>query len=293
VCALKGHDVLLLEARPALGGGLALWAALPGREFFGKSIVWWESELRRLGVTIRTARAATRAAILAEKPDAVIIATGSRYSVGGRSAFMDIDIPGHERSFVYRPEDILVGAARPGGNVVLLDGEGLHTSVGIAEILASNGAHVEYLMPGFSPMSARVVDSQESMFIMKRLRAAAVDFSASTYIRRIGNREVTVYDVYTERERTIEAVDAVVLSTARVPAAELASELDGEVAQLYTVGDALAVRPFAAAAYEGQKFARYVGEPGAPKTVREAYFAADAAALMPLPADVRRAAAQT
>lgn len=38
------------------------------------------------------------------------------------------------------------------------------------------------------------------------------------------------------------------------------------------MGDALAARPFATAAYEGHKFARYIGEPDAPKSVAEAYF---------------------
>jgi 2,4-dienoyl-CoA reductase-like NADH-dependent reductase (Old Yellow Enzyme family)/pyruvate/2-oxoglutarate dehydrogenase complex dihydrolipoamide dehydrogenase (E3) component len=290
VSALKGHDVTLFEARPTLGGALALWASLPGREFFHKSIAWWERELRRLDVEIRTASEATVDTILAQAPDAVIVATGARYSAGGRSAFIDVDIPGHDRSFVYRPEDILAGAAHPTGKVVLLDGEGLHTSVGIAEVLASAGAKVEYLMPGFAPMSARLVDAQESVFVMKRLRATSVAFSPSTYIRSIGDHEVTAYDVYTERERTILKIDAVVLATSRVPVAELAWDLEGRVAQLYTVGDALAVRPFATAAYEGQKFARCIGEPGAPKSVREAYFDADGPELMPLPADTPRLA---
>jgi 2,4-dienoyl-CoA reductase-like NADH-dependent reductase (Old Yellow Enzyme family) len=292
VSALKGHEVTLFEARPQLGGALALWASLPGREFFRKSIEWWEREINRLGVKIRRGTEATAAAVLGEKPDAVVVATGALYSVGGRSAFIDVDIRGHDRNFVYRPEDILLGAARPSGKIVLLDGEGMHASVGVAEVLASAGANVEYLTPGFSPLSARLMDSQESTFVMKRLRAAGVIFSPSTYIRSIGEREVIAYDVFTERERVIKGLDAVVLATGRVPVSGLARELEGKVAQLYTVGDALAARPFATAAYEGQKFARYIGEPDAPRTVSEAYFlTTNAPELMPLPAEVQRLAA--
>ncbi len=44
----------------------------------------------------------------------------------------------------------------------------------------------------------------------------------------------------------------------------------------------------AAASYEGQKFARLVGEPDAPTTVSEAWFRADAPELMPMPADMPR-----
>lgn len=288
VCALRGHVVTLIEARERLGGGLAQWAALPGREFFFKSVEWWESELERLGVVVQRGTRATADMILAESPDAVIVATGAPYSRSGRSAFLDIDIPGHEQDFVYRPEDIILGGARPRGKVILLDGEGLNASLGTAELLGAAGASVEYMTPGFSPIAPRITYTLEAPHILKRLRAAGVTFTPSTYIRRIGDREVVAYDTITEEERTISGVDAVVLSTGRLPLDELAHELEGKVAQLYVIGDALASRPLAAAAYEGQKFARYVGEPDAPATVGEAYFRRNDPAVIPQPADVPR-----
>jgi 2,4-dienoyl-CoA reductase-like NADH-dependent reductase (Old Yellow Enzyme family) len=290
VSALKGHDVTVFEARDKLGGALALWAGLPGREFFQHSIVWWEGELDRLNVKLRRGAEAKAAMVLAEKPDAVIVATGALYCVAGHSSFLDADIPGHDRDFVCRPEDILLGGARPSGKVVLLDGEGLHTSLGVAEVLARGGASVEYLSASISPISAQLVENQDERFLMKRLREAGVSFAPATYIRKIGDHEVSIYDVYTEQERTIRGVDAVVLSTARVPQNGLAKELEGKVAQLFTVGDALAARSFACAPYEGQKFARYIGEPNAPKTVGEAYFQADPPEIMPFPAEVPRPA---
>ena len=60
------------------------------------------------------------------------------------------------------------------------------------------------------------------------------------------------------------------------------------MAQLYTIGDALAARPLAAASYEGQKFARCIGEKDAPATVAEAWFRTDAAEVNPVPADYKR-----
>jgi 2,4-dienoyl-CoA reductase-like NADH-dependent reductase (Old Yellow Enzyme family)/thioredoxin reductase len=286
VSALKGHDVALFEARARLGGALALWADLPGREYFHKAIEWWEREIERLGVKIQRGTEATAEAILRGNPDAVIVATGARYSAGGRSYFVDADIPGFDRSFVHRPEDVLLGTCHPTGKVVLLDAEGLNTSLGTAEVLANAGAVVHYLTPGFAPVSARLVDAHESRFILKRLRAAGVIISTNTYIKSIGDHSLVVYDVISEEERTIEAIDAIVLSTARIPQNGLTQELTGKVAQLYTVGDALAARPWAAAAYEGQKFARYIGEPDAPATVGAAYFMQDPPDVLPSPAEV-------
>ena len=78
--------------------------------------------------------------VLAEQPDAVIIATGARYSPSGRCAFRDLDIPGYEQDFVYLLEDVLLDGARPTGRVVVLDGENLHAGLGVAEVLALAGA---------------------------------------------------------------------------------------------------------------------------------------------------------
>jgi thioredoxin reductase len=292
VSALKGHDVTVFEARDKLGGALALWASLPGREVFQTAIDWWQRELKLLGVKIKTGTEATANLVLAEKPDAVIVATGARYSKSGHSAFIDQDIPGFDQSFVYRPEDVLLGGVRPTGKVVLLDAEGLHASVGTAEVLGKAGADVEYLMPGFSPVSVRLQSNQDVKFIMKRLHAAKVKISPNTYIKRIGKNEVTVYDVHSEQERTITGVSAVVLSTAREPVAGLLKDLDGKVAQLFAVGDALAARVFAAAAYEGQKFARYIGEADAPKVFSDVFFQKNPPEFAPLPAEMMKQAAE-
>jgi 2,4-dienoyl-CoA reductase-like NADH-dependent reductase (Old Yellow Enzyme family)/thioredoxin reductase len=290
VAARKGHAVTLFEAREKLGGALALWASLPGREDFADAIDWWERELARLGVTIRRATKASAEAVLAEAPDAVIVATGALHSRTGRSHFLDLEIPGWDQDFVHTPEDILLKGLRFSGKVVLLDGEGLHASAGTAEVLAAAGAQVEYLTPGFSPISGRLVDAQEGYDVVKRMRTSGVSFSPSTYIRRIGDRDVTVYDVHTDQHRIVDDVEAVVLATGREPVDQLAKALEGKVAQLYSVGDALAARVFAAATFEGQKFARYIGEPGAPSTVGEAFYGRNAPEFTPMPAELARAA---
>ena len=286
--ALRGHEVILIEARAQLGGAFALWAGLPGREFYRKAIEWWEQELRLLGVDIRLGTRATASAILEEGPDALIVATGALYSRDGHSSYRDLEIPGYDRDFVYRPEEILLGTDLPSGKVVMLDNEGMHAGVGIAELLARRGADVELLTPGFSPLSPRVWGAQEGRPIIERLRAAGVRLSPASYIKEIGAHKVVVQDIYSDAERVIENVDAVVLTTGRVSVNDLELELDGKIPQLFTIGDALAARMWAAASFEGHKFARYIGESAAPKSVFDVYFADDDATLIPIAGDMQR-----
>ena len=288
VGAARGHDVVLIEARDRLGGAFALWADLPGRSAYHGAIEWWEREVRRLGVEVRLNTSATAAAILAEQPDAVILATGARYSVEGRSSFLDQPIAGYDGPLVYTPEQVLMPDWRVDGRVLVLDGEGLNTGVGIAERLAQRGATVDFLTPGFSPFSPRLVDSQDAPFVIKRLYAAGVKLVPSTYLESIGEGFAVVYDVHSGEKRRIDDVAAIVLVTGRLPLNGLEPELDGRVAQLFVIGDALAPRFFSNASFEGHKFARLIGEGGAPRSIADAYFAPDDPDTMPYPADMRR-----
>ncbi len=296
VSALKGHEVVLFEARQTVGGGLSLWAQLPGREVLEEGVRWWQRELQQLGVKILTDVTADATRVLEQHPDAVIVATGSTYSAGGRSVTFDADIPGSHQSFVFRPEDILIRGLRPHGRVALFDGEGIHTGTGLAELLAASGAEVSYVTADFSPLSPRLVDSFESRAIVQRLKSTRgtgrVTFVPTTWLRSIDEhsverRSVRLYDVHTGEERELP-VDAVVLATGRVPSSALSTQLAGKVRQLFVIGDALSARPLAAATYEGQKFARLIGEAGAPSNFREAWFQPDAAEFLPMPADISR-----
>lgn len=288
VAAMEGHEVRLLEAAPALGGALRLWSRLPGREYYHRAVDWWERELACLGVVTEPGKKATAADVLALAPDAVILATGAAFSASGHSNHRDLPIPGHARTHVITPDRILEGHVEPRGRVVVIDGEGTHAGVGIAELLATRGCTVTLVVPTFAPMSVRVIASQESNFIMQRLHAAGVSIIPTSWASAIGEREVEIQDVYSGESRLLPEVDWVVLSTGRVPDNGLEAGLEGRVGQLFVVGDALAPRMWGAAAYEGHKFARMIGREDAPRNFAEAYFRADPASFQPSPADVRR-----
>ena len=285
--ASLGHQVVLFEAAPEVGGAFRHWARLPGRQDYGLAIDWWLRELSCLGVDMRLSARVSAAEVLAENPDAVILATGASYCEDGSGFHCEQPIPGADRRFVYRPEAIFAMESLPGGSVLVVDDEGLHTGLGIAEWLALNGAEVEFVTPNFLPLSSRVMATQDGRPMIERFRRAGGRLSTMTWVQKIGDGTVTLEELYGGDCRVVP-VDAVVLTTSRRPCNALEPALAGKVDQVYVVGDAAAPRMWAAATFEGHKFARLVGRPDAPANLGEAYFSPDDPWQAPLPADLAR-----
>lgn len=279
IAAHRGHQVTLLEARERLGGGVAVWGSLPGREHVGTAIGWYADRLADLGVEVRTGVEATVDEVVGLDPEVAILATGSRYSASGLNGFTRQPLPGWEGQNVCVPEDVLLRGRELRGRVVVVEEEGLHAAAGLAEIAAANGAEVE-VVTRYPTVGNGLQFNMQLGYTMGRLAAAGVTVTPLTFVREIGAGTVTVYHVVSGQTRTIEEVDTVVLATQREalnPLAELEERLD----YVYTVGDALAPRMLREATYEGYKFGRLIGEEEMPKNVSEELFRPTTLALRP------------
>jgi NADPH-dependent 2,4-dienoyl-CoA reductase/sulfur reductase-like enzyme len=280
VAAKRGADVVLMERRPYLGGLMKAKANLPGRDVYQQQIDWWERQALELGVDVRVSVEATAETVLAEGPDAVILATGSSYDATGSCGWNVNPIPGADKPHVYTADDILLDGQRPTGTVVIFDSEGISTGPGVAELLGAQGAKCLIVSPS-APGSALA----EAPDALARLAGIDVTILAQTYLSAIGDGDVTLAPVLRDSENllagrlvgdgyTQPGVDAVVLAAMRKPAnTSLEADLDGKVDALYVIGDGLAPRDLRAATYEGQLFARLVGEKDAPKTTGDYQFA--------------------
>jgi len=268
VAALRGHTVTLFERRAELGGGVALWGQLPGRESLASLPLWFRGRLDDLLVDVRTGTEANRQLVSDLAPDVVILAAGSRYHPGGANGFAPQPIAGWEQDWVVTPEQVLAGDVGLSGRVVVIDDEGYHAAAGIAEMAAGAGASTELVS---RKASAGASLGLMLSYVVGRLQAVGVTMTPYMYVSQIADHSLTLRSLSGGYERVIDDVDTLVLATMRQPVDHLAAELD-PVPYLYLVGDALAPRGLREATYEGHKFARVIGEPDMPSDVGAALF---------------------
>jgi NADPH-dependent 2,4-dienoyl-CoA reductase/sulfur reductase-like enzyme len=131
--------VVLFEANAEPGGQVLLAARAPRRQEILGITGWLYAQTRRLGVDFRLHQRARAADVLAEAPEVVIIATG------GLPTTRDFLSEGAELSV--STWDILSGAVKPAGQVLLFDERGNHEGYSCAEFVAESGSKLELVTP--------------------------------------------------------------------------------------------------------------------------------------------------
>ena len=261
VAGSRGHRVVLLEREECLGGHLNLLMELPTRKEWGTAIDNLVRAMEVAGVEVRLGEEATPEAIEREQADAVVIATGARWDCDGRSQFRpgQLRLAGTEQENVIdvgtATERALTDASALGRRIVILEESGFYLPLGLAEILAAGGAHVEIVTPR-AMVGEDVMRTLDLYFVMPRLEEAGVVCNAHTNVDKIEGDTVHVRSVWGGQPRVIEGVDTVVISMLRSPNDALYRALEGRVAELHRVGDVLAPRRPIQSMYEGEELGR-------------------------------------
>ena len=235
VLAERGHAVTLYEACDTFGGQVALAATSERRRDLIGIVDWRVAECRRLGVQLRRNHYVDADQIT--DVDVVIVATGGvpNTSVG---------VPGD--SLAIDSWDLLAGAARPTGDVLVYDDHGGHQALDAVEALTRSARSVEYVTPersvapdvGASPAVGyfqMLADNDVRTTLLHRL----VEIEKQD--RRLVVR-LQVEGAKTVAERT---VDTVVIEHGTVPDPELFDALTARSVNLgeIVIPDLLALRP--------------------------------------------------
>jgi 2,4-dienoyl-CoA reductase (NADPH2) len=213
VAALRGYRVRLVERADRLGGAARLAAALPGRTRFGLLLDWWERELARLRVDVRTGVQVGVGELDAAAGEGlrVLLCTGSRPAPPAFAVGSGVDVlPAAEF------QRLLLGGGAAGlGRAVVHDPVGDWTGVGIAEQLAASGVDCALVTP--DPVAgvqlSRTGDLADAN---ARLQRAGVARELYTALCSAGDGAATLVDVHTGERRRIRC-DVVVDCAQRLP----------------------------------------------------------------------------
>ena len=246
--AVRGHRVVLFEKTAELGGQVLLAARAPARAEYAGIVRFLAAQVAKLAVDVRLAVEATASAVLAERPDTVIVATGSH-------PFVPL-VPGSDGKHVVTDRDVLSGEAKVGANVVVVDDVHTQQALSTAELLLEQGKRVEVISPLFYVGQDIGVTSIAPLY--KRLFTAGVVLTPGTELRAVEGSAVIVANVYSAVERRIESVDTVVLSAGSRSTDNLYRALKGQVAELYAVGDCVAPRGVHQAILDATRVARTI-----------------------------------
>jgi hypothetical protein len=244
--ALRGHSVVLFERRPDLGGRARLAAERRGRERWRLYIDWLHDEAVDAGVEIRLGTSADAATVLAEDPDALILATGSRLRDStGPSGTPLLDV------------DALLESGLPADGIsraLVLDDEGGFLAPTAAEALVAAGCTVEIATMHTSV--GMLIDPTQQPFVLRRLGLARVEQSPNLeWVPSDSPGVVELRNVYTEEVERREGVDIVVVAGRRSAETSLRDALWAEAPELPVtlIGDALAPRTLLDAVAEGAR----------------------------------------
>jgi 2,4-dienoyl-CoA reductase (NADPH2) len=138
--AKRGHHVTLFDEAPEIGGQLPLVAAPPGREEFGRLLTYYQKQASGHGISLKLGKKLTMKDIRRTRPNAVILATGSRQIVP--------DLPGVDRPEVVMAWDALTGEADLGETVAVIGGGavGIETAITIADRGTVSGETLKFLL---------------------------------------------------------------------------------------------------------------------------------------------------
>jgi mycofactocin system FadH/OYE family oxidoreductase 2 len=249
----RGHSVTLIDRNESLGGQVVTAMKGPGRDEFGVIIRNEKSQVDKAGVTVKLGVEASKEQLLAEKPDVIIVATGSvpkKHPVGGA------DGPA-----IYNILQVLNGEAELGDKVCLIDYDGHQRATATAEFIANQGKKVDMITSSLF-ICAELGPTQDLYSARQRLLQKGVTFTPDIAVMEVGGeagaKTVKGFNVYSNVWFDWGPYDSLVLVMGQQVDDDLYMSLKGNVPELYRIGDCVSPRKVDMAIWEGHKLGREI-----------------------------------
>lgn len=223
--AERGHHVTIFEASDEIGGQWLAAATPPGKTEYESIIVNYRRYIKQYNMDLRLNTPLTREIVEKEKPDAVILATGSNP--------MFLPIPGLDnRKFVKTAIEVLRGKTLYGKNVVVVGG-GM-TGAETAVFLAVQGSNVTIIE--MAPEIITDAVAQPKICLMNEIKQNNIKVHTNTKLTKVGDG-VVYAEEYGEPVE-FKHIDMVVNAMGVRSNNPLEKELEGCGCKVVVVGDA-------------------------------------------------------
>jgi 2,4-dienoyl-CoA reductase (NADPH2) len=246
VAAARGHEVILYEKEPNLGGLLPIAALVKGTEIedLPALVRYLKTQITKLGVKINLGKEFTPQMLDEIKPDAVILATGGvpdikdLPGIKGRNVIILTNLDKLLRPLLrlWGPKfmDWLTKIWMPGGRRVIVIG-GTYYGCELAEFLVKRGRAVTIVESGIAEKLGDGMPADRKQDCLDWLTKKGVKMVTEVKNEKITDKGLVVI-TKEGRQQLIEA-DTIMPSTVLRPNSELLKSLEGKVSEVYAVGD--------------------------------------------------------
>jgi 2,4-dienoyl-CoA reductase-like NADH-dependent reductase (Old Yellow Enzyme family)/thioredoxin reductase len=247
VASLRGHEVVVYEREPKAGGQLNIGRLVPGRSDVSSIATWLESQLRSMNVRIEYNKEVPESEEVVqflleeeEKPDAVIIATGSSPIKSGLQMISFQEVPGWKEAGIRSVDEVLTRQVEISGKrFLVVDSTSYLYGPGVCQMLARSGASEITFVTPQTEVAHEMNDYNSLIQMIRSLRQSKVRLFTYSWVKKIGvngAKSVIVYDIPTGEEITI-VVDEVVFYTGRKQNNGLTPLVKKFSKEVYEVGD--------------------------------------------------------
>ncbi len=228
--AQKGHSVTIYEKSDKIGGQWLKAAVPSAKQDFTTLITWCKTQLEKRNVPIYLNTEYTKEMAEANKPDVVLVATGSKEKT--------LPFPGLDGENVFKAQEILSGKKNLTGDKVVVVGGG---SVGV-----ETAAHMAQDFKDVTILEVRDRISADgefsnNHFLFKILDEFKVQSYTKAFYQNFENGTVT----FKKKDKLYEIDDVtdIVLAVGSAPVNGLKDELEPLGIDVKVIGDACKVKP--------------------------------------------------
>ena len=244
VASQRGHKVSLFEKTSQLGGQLILGSAANYKKELLSLIEFQKKQVEKSDISLHLNFTVTPDTIKNEKPDVVILATGSKPLIPA--------IEGVDKPIVQSLSQIFNGD-RPENLKTILIGGGA-TGCEVALHLSDNGSRVTIVEK--LPKIGTQIESVTKKIILKKLRENQVEILTECELTKVAENGVVVKDK--EGKETFIEGERVVISIGNTLDNTLYEKIKDMGIPIYQIGDCLEPRSAKAAIYDGAVIGRTI-----------------------------------